>query len=327
MTAIFLNLLFSLLIFSFSAAGAGKPYKTKEELTQLLALPIDSLKLSTRTKNHLKTEGIHTHRDLIMMTEERLRQTLYLGDESFAEVKTELAKKGLRLATSTHHPFDVKQEEGLNDKLIDYRGHMLTLREIQILKMRFGIEGKRHLFREMSQVFNLAEARIYYLQKRALEKLYRFGYLTGKVKNVDRASDLTSEQIEVLIKELSPAMLADNNILSSREEKVLKMRFGIGESPRFLKEIGQVLNLSIVGVHRVMKKALQNLYQFGNSSGILQNVDSVSDLTAKQVEFLIKAARERRFAAAQSTPDLVHSIESTDFQSNADEKCPSVWKN
>ena len=143
------------------------------------------LKLSTRTKNHLKTEGIHTHRDLIMMTEERLRQTLYLGDESFAEVKTELAKKGLHLATSTHQPFDVKQEEGLNDKLIDYRSHMLTLREIQILKMRFGIKESRHTLEEIGQVLNLSVAGVHRVIKRALQNLYQFGNSSGPAYALD----------------------------------------------------------------------------------------------------------------------------------------------
>ena len=330
-------LLFSLFVFSFSvsAVGTQSSYKEREKLAPVLGRSIDSLNLSTRTKNVLKSENIYTIGDLVIKTERELLQILYFGEQNLAEVKTALARTArvnrvrLRLGMSVDWLSDSNPEEEtvkeLNDKLIEYKENMLTLREVQILRMRFGIGESRRTLAAVGKVFNVSGSRVHRIKIRALEKLHRFGYLTGKIQSVDRASDLTLEQVETLIREFDPAMLADNNILTSKEEKILRMRFGIGESRRILKKVGQVLNLSVVGVHKIQMKALQKLHHFGSSLEILQNMDSVSDLTSEQVERLLKAAKEWNSISAKLTPVLIHPIESTESQYSLSDRCSSTW--
>jgi DNA-directed RNA polymerase sigma subunit (sigma70/sigma32) len=47
--------------------------------------------------------------------------------------------------------------------------------------------------------------------------------------------------------------------LTRREEKVLRMRFGIGTEPRRMNEIGRGLGIATTTVRRIQRRAVQRL--------------------------------------------------------------------
>lgn len=62
-----------------------------------LNLPLSELKLSVRASNCLESENIHTLRDLVVCSEERLLEVRNFGETTLNEVKEKLAELGLRL--------------------------------------------------------------------------------------------------------------------------------------------------------------------------------------------------------------------------------------
>ncbi len=64
---------------------------------EALALPISNLELSIRTENHLSNKGIIFIKDLVVKTEEELRNMPNFGDMGLAEIKRQLADFGLAL--------------------------------------------------------------------------------------------------------------------------------------------------------------------------------------------------------------------------------------
>lgn len=66
-------------------------------LKELLALPIESLKLSNRPKNCLKENKIETIGQLVEKTEQELRMLRNLGEKSLEEIKQKLKEYNLRL--------------------------------------------------------------------------------------------------------------------------------------------------------------------------------------------------------------------------------------
>ena len=199
----------------------------------VLTRRIDNLNLPVRIQNALSYEKLspsdlmtsnrsdtlilyHSGRnylgDLVIMTEEELRKKPNLGKKSLDEIKTVLASLGLELGMDVAWPLAPELKEELVKRLnaIVEMEKPVTSREGQILKMRFGIGENRHTLKEAGQVFSISSTNIARIQKRALQKLYRFGYSTKRIP-VSFPSDLTSEQIEMLMRALHPEMLVDND--------------------------------------------------------------------------------------------------------------------
>jgi DNA-directed RNA polymerase subunit alpha len=71
-----------------------------EQLSQDLALPVEKLKLTVRSYNCLKREGIHTIGELTGRSEQDLLDIRNFGSKSIDEVKQKLAEFGLSLKDS-----------------------------------------------------------------------------------------------------------------------------------------------------------------------------------------------------------------------------------
>ena len=65
-------------------------------------ITIDELGLSTRVRNTLKNDCIHTAGDLARTSEEELLRSVNFGRKSLNELKEALAKTGLKLPRSSH---------------------------------------------------------------------------------------------------------------------------------------------------------------------------------------------------------------------------------
>jgi DNA-directed RNA polymerase sigma subunit (sigma70/sigma32) len=55
--------------------------------------------------------------------------------------------------------------------------------------------------------------------------------------------------------------------LTRREEKILRMRFGIGTAPRQVNEIGRGLGLATTTVRRIQRRAVQRLRLLASNGG------------------------------------------------------------
>ena len=223
----------------------------------------DDLSLSLRTRRILRRNRIRLVKDLVERTEEELLAIPQFGEESLIEVKTRLAEKGLELKGNRQIVHQVLQEvfPGLRrvyqyegDDVVDWPSHLkrileeefpditlvpfvpdselarvLTWREEEFLKLRFGINGKRHSFEEIRQVFNtdLSRSTLRKRQKEALKKLKDLYDLSRALwlksilpSNPDWISN--PEQVEAVIRQFSPAeldlMLKRSRSLSESEE-------------------------------------------------------------------------------------------------------------
>ena len=207
----------------------------------ILAHPIENLGLSTWTRSALKAVGVPYLGALVSRAKKDLLRDTILGEEGLSEIETVLASLGLELGMNIYWPSNLEEEKELVKRLGDILNqNLLTEREAQVLKMRFGIgEGPRTL-KETGQVVNLSVERIRQIQVKALWKLHRFGNLIGRIKDVDRASDLTSDQIEMLLKAWNPSVLVDSDRPSARTEKTVTS-----------KKEGQEEDLSAVLARRV----------------------------------------------------------------------------
>ena len=77
------------------AAAAVSTASSKQE--DLLNQSIEFIELSSRSINCLKSENVHTVRDLVKMTEEELKMIKNFGAKSMDEIKERLAEKKLSL--------------------------------------------------------------------------------------------------------------------------------------------------------------------------------------------------------------------------------------
>ena len=77
------------------------PSPVDEQLAADLALPVEELKLTMRSYNCLKREGIHTVSELISRSEQDLLDIRNFGAKSIEEVKLRLQEMGLVLRDST----------------------------------------------------------------------------------------------------------------------------------------------------------------------------------------------------------------------------------
>jgi len=76
------------------------PSPVDEQLAADLALPVEDLKLTMRSYNCLKREGIHTVSELVSRSEQDLLDIRNFGSKSIEEVKMRLAEMGLSLKDS-----------------------------------------------------------------------------------------------------------------------------------------------------------------------------------------------------------------------------------
>ncbi len=76
------------------------PSPVDEQLAADLALPVEELKLTMRSYNCLKREGIHTVGELVARSEEDLLDIRNFGSKSIEEVKLRLHEMGLALKDS-----------------------------------------------------------------------------------------------------------------------------------------------------------------------------------------------------------------------------------
>ncbi|MFV0452793.1 MAG: DNA-directed RNA polymerase subunit alpha [Propioniciclava sp.] len=77
------------------------PSPVDEQLAADLALPVEELKLTMRSYNCLKREGIHTVSELVSRSEQDLLDIRNFGSKSIDEVKQRLAEMGLSLKDSS----------------------------------------------------------------------------------------------------------------------------------------------------------------------------------------------------------------------------------
>jgi len=78
----------------------AKPSIADLAVHPLFLQPIDTLELSARSLNSLKSEGVKTIGDLVQKTESDLMKTPNLGRKSLNEIKEALAVHGLTLGMS-----------------------------------------------------------------------------------------------------------------------------------------------------------------------------------------------------------------------------------
>ena len=76
------------------------PSPVDEQLAADLALPVEELKLTMRSYNCLKREGIHTVSELVSRSEQDLLDIRNFGSKSIEEVKLRLQEMGLALKDS-----------------------------------------------------------------------------------------------------------------------------------------------------------------------------------------------------------------------------------
>ena len=77
------------------------PSPVDEQLAADLALPVEELKLTMRSYNCLKREGIHTVSELVSRSEQDLLDIRNFGSKSIEEVKLRLHEMGLSLEDSS----------------------------------------------------------------------------------------------------------------------------------------------------------------------------------------------------------------------------------
>ncbi len=95
------------------------PSPVDEQLAADLALPVEELKLTMRSYNCLKREGIHTVSELVSRSEQDLLDIRNFGSKSIEEVKLRLHEMGLSLKDSSPG-FDPLSALNTYDTDVDY---------------------------------------------------------------------------------------------------------------------------------------------------------------------------------------------------------------
>ena len=181
-------------------ANKLNPPDSLEELLKnvkwILAQRIDDLDWSGRIKNAFHFDKIYYIGALVQMTEEELRKIPNLGEKSLTEVTEWLTSRGLRLGMNINWPSDKTEEAELVNKITtswpsdsqresegvkklypieEWEGvgnGILTSREEQVLKMRFGTKENHRTFKEIGEIFNVTPERIRQIQAKILWKFY-----------------------------------------------------------------------------------------------------------------------------------------------------------
>ena len=206
----------------------------------ILAHPIENLGLSIWPRSALKAVEVRYLGALVSRTEKDLLRETNLGAEDISEINRVLASIGLELGMNVDYwPSDPEEEEKLVKRLGDILNqNLLTEREVRVVRMRFGIGESRRTLKEIGQVVSVGAERVRQIQVRALQEMYRFGKLIGRIKDVDYFSDLTSKQIEMLLKVWNPRLFIENNRSSAGTKKIVTSN----------KEEGQILKEDLSSV-------------------------------------------------------------------------------
>ena len=274
------------------------PPDSLEELSEnakwILTQSIDNMDWSLRIKNALKNEEIYYIEVLVKMTEEELQKIPNLGKKSIDEIKDRLTSGGLRLGMNIDWPSNPEQEQELIKKLNPFQ----DVPEELIPILARPIDSVDWAIRTKLSLTNVKIDYIGALVKMTEEELRKFVTLNKKsfteIKdwlaqrglrlgmNISWPSDKT-EEAELVngintyrsydsqketewVQKLNPIEErkgVGNGFLTPLEEQVLKMRFGIGEDSRTLKEIGEILNLTQQKILQIQNRALQTLYKKG----------------------------------------------------------------
>ena len=149
-------------------------------------------------------------------------------------------------------PLEVVVEAELREA-IEAALNSLSYREAEVLRMRFGIGMPTdHTLEEVGQHFDVTLEQIRQIEEKAIRKL-RHPSQSDKLQNfIDLA---TPAKFELLV-----ALDSVLNSLSSREEIVLKMRFGIGMPTDYtLEEVGHQLDVTRERIRQIETKAMRKL--------------------------------------------------------------------
>jgi len=84
----------------FTVAELQAYEKARDEIRQVLEIPITDFELSVRSRNCLKKMNIKTLGDLTRVTEQTLLSSKNFGETSLQEIKEMLTSKGLRIGQS-----------------------------------------------------------------------------------------------------------------------------------------------------------------------------------------------------------------------------------
>ncbi len=78
--------------------------RQRDQLAQILDLPVTDFELSVRSRNCLQKMGIHTLGDLARTSEQEILESKNFGETSLVEIKEMLASKGLQLGQLAPEP-------------------------------------------------------------------------------------------------------------------------------------------------------------------------------------------------------------------------------
>ena len=89
----------------------------------------------------------------------------------------------------------------------------------------------------------------------------------------DLASEGMSPEEETILSELKSKVTYVLSSLAAREERVLRMRFGIGVKDHTLEEVGNVFNISKEPIRQIEAKALRKLKHPSRSRNLRSFLD------------------------------------------------------
>ena len=154
---------------------------SNEDLLLILTQPIEHFNLSTPIYNIFLSHGIESVGDILSKTEGDLLKLPGFGKKGLQKVRTALinfSKINSHLRMLKYWwPLNRKQVQVLVEKIHPPKRtlpiFLLSPREKQVLRLRFGIEQeKAYTLEETGQFFDLTKERIRQIQVRALQKLW-----------------------------------------------------------------------------------------------------------------------------------------------------------
>ena len=289
---------------------------TDKELTDqniqraiVLTSSINTLILSVRSENVLKMNGIKYILELVRKTERELLQLPNFERKNLNEIKKALS--GLGLSLGMEWPLNPRTQEALLARLLS-SVHTLELsaRSANVLKNNH-IESIWELVqkteKELLQLPNFERKNLNEIKK-ALSSLGLSLEMSG-MGIIDFTWFVNLEKIKrEIILPLDPTLIEDlillshfriysktlldhfsfKNPLTSIEEKVMKLRFGIEEEKRHtVREPGQSLNRSLTEVEQIEQSAIEKLFILGKRLGVVKDPISNDQKERKELAELI----------------------------------------
>ena len=296
----------------------------------ILALPIQSF-LSTRAYNALKDSDIKYLGDLVQKSKrDLLRLSNYRGIHNvIPEIQSVLSKLWLQLETVVvNWPPVPEQLEAIAEELISEGELILALDSTSVISIKSQpilVLPIKELDISIFSSNILRINNIYYLGdlvQKSEEELLSFSHF-GR-KSLPEIQSILSElglQLGMLIDNWPPApekleeleeqarkthyKILDYPILIPREEKILRMRFGIGgESLHTYKEIGLMFNLSAEKIQQIEKEALRKLYNF-----VRYFLDMDIIISLLKPKYVLEEVLKRMHAKKKQDPASPYSTE------------------